>query len=266
MNPMAKKSYELSGYESEMIKPNELIEIKGSGPLTLQDRRVFNVLLNNAWGKSIVNAGQEFTISTSELKEVDQTNQRLKRSLRRLMTTVIVAVKGNGDDVETQLLGSRRITASGTITYSFPNELAEVLKDSSVFAKLDLEVMRSFSSKYAFALYEAIARRINLKHKFNESLDIEDMRDLLGVEAGKLLAYRNLRIKAIEPAVTEVNAITPYEVTITPLTKGRKVIGFQMYWHVKDEQGLIASYQELQSAKVGRSKRQEDTAETVVED
>jgi len=263
---MAKKTYELSGYESEMIKPNELIQIKGSGPLTLQDRRVFNVLLNNAWGKSIVNPGQQFTISTSELKDVDQTNQRLKRSLRRLMTTIIVAVKENGDDVETQLLGSRRITPSGTMTYSFPNELAEVLKDSSVFAKLDLEVMRSFSSKYAFALYEAIARRINLKHKFNEALDIEDMRDLLGVEAGKLLAYRNLRIKAIEPAVTEVNAITPYDVKIIPISKGRKVIGFQMYWHVKDQQGMIASYQELQSAKVGRSKRQTNTAENVIDE
>ena len=262
---MAKKTYELSAYESEMIKPNELIQIKGSGPLTLQDRRVFNVLLNNAWGRSIINAGQEFTISTSELKDADQTNQRLKRSLRRLMTTIIVAAKENGDDVETQLLGSRRITPSGTMTYSFPNELAEVLKDSSVFAKLDLEVMRSFSSKYAFALYEAVARRINLKHKFNENLDIEDMRELLGVEAGKLLAYRNLRIKAIEPAVTEVNAITPYGVKIIPVSKGRKVIGFRMYWHVKDKQGMIASYQELQASKVGRSKRQSDSAETVIE-
>lgn len=263
---MAKKSYELSGYESEMIKPNELIQIKGSGPLTLQDRRVFNALLNNAWGKSIVNAGQKFTISTSELKAADQTNQRLKRSLRRLMTTVIVAVKENGDDVETQLLGSRRITPSGTMTYSFPNELAEVLQDSSVFAKLDLAVMRSFSSKYAFSLYEAIARRVNLKHKFNETLDLEDMRDLLGVEDGKLMAYRNLRIKAIEPAVAEVNALTPYGVTITPTYKGRKVIGFKMYWHVKDKQGQMSSYHNLQYASVGRSKRQADAAETIVED
>ena len=262
---MNKKTYELSGYESEMIKPKELIEIKGAGPLTLQDRRVFNVLLNNAWGKSIINPGEVFTVDTAQLKEPGQTNQRLKRSLRRLMTTVIVSVKDNGDDVETQLLGSRRITASGTMTYSFPNELAEVLKDSSVFAKLDLEVMRSFSSKYAFALYEAIARRIKLKHKFTDKLDMEDMRELLGVETGKLAAYRNLRIKAIEPAVTEVNAITPYNVKITPRKKGRKVIGFTMHWYVKDEQGLIKSYKELQAAKVGRTKRQEGAAGTIIE-
>ena len=261
---MVKKSYELTGYESEMIKPNELIEIKGSGQLTLQDRRVFNVLLNNAWGKSIINHGEVFTIDTSELKEANQTNQRLKRSLRRLMTTVIVATKSNGDDVETQLLGSRRITPAGVMTYSFPNELAEVLKDSSVFAKLDLEVMRSFSSKYAFALYEAIARRINLRHKFTEELDIEDMRDLLGVETGKLDEYRNLRLKAIEPAIAEVNAITPYHVTIKPINKGRKVIGFKMFWSVKDKAALMQSYKELQAAKIGRKARQSGEEDVIL--
>ena len=262
---MEKKTYELSGYESEMIKPKELIEIKSSGPLTLQDRRAFNVLLNNAWGKSIINPGEVFTIDTAQLKEPGQTNQRLQRSLRKLMTTVIVSVKDNGDNVETQLLGSRRITAAGTMTYSFPNELADVLKESSVFAKLDLEVMRSFSSKYAFALYEAVARRINLKHKFSEELDVEDMRDLLGVEAGKLGAYRNLRIKAVEPALAEVNAITPYSVTITPISKGRKVIGFKMHWHVKDKAGLMQSYKELQAAKVGRTARTAGISDSVVD-
>lgn len=262
---MAKKTHELTAYESEMIKPNELIEIRGSGALTLQDRRVFNLLLNNAWGKSIIVAGEEFSIATSQLKAAGQNNQNLQRSIRKLMTTVIVTVRADGTNIETQLLGSRSITTAGIMTYSFPNHLTGVLKDSSVFAKLDLEVMRSFSSKYAFALYEAIARRINLKHKFNEYLDIEDMRDLLGVESGKLDAYRNLRIKAVEPAVAEVNAITPYHVTITPESKGRKVVGFKMFWHVKDKAGLVQSYKELQAAKVGRSARQTDATETIVD-
>ena len=263
---MAKKVHELTGYESQMLKPKELIEIKGSGALTLQDRRLFNLLLNNAWGKTIANAGETFTVDTNLIKGDEQNNQRLKRSLRRLMTTVIVTVNSNGDDVETQLLGSRRITPAGIMHYSFPTELAEVLKDSSVFAKLDLEVMRSFSSKYAFALYEAVARRINLKWKHNEELDIEDMRDLLGVDTGKLSAYRNLRIKAIEPAVAEVNAITPYHVTILPINKGRKVVGFKMHWHVKDEAGMVASYKELQSAKTGRNERTSSTADVIVEE
>ena len=134
---MTKKTYEISGYESEMIKPYELIEIRGAGALTLQDRRVFNLLLNNAWGKSITIAGEEFSIATSQLKATGQNNQNLQKSIRKLMTTVIVTVRADGANIETQLLGSRSITTAGIMTYSFPNHLTDVLKDSSVFAKLD---------------------------------------------------------------------------------------------------------------------------------
>jgi hypothetical protein len=260
---MKKKSWELSAYgPDEMIKPKELIEIKGAGNLTLQDRRLFNILLNNAWGTSIVEDRKQFTIDTAQLKEPGQTNQRLYRSINTLMKTVIVE---NANKRRSQMLGSNDISPSGILTYEFPTRLSLILKESNVFAKLDLAVMGQFSSKYAFALYEAISRRINLKHKFNEELDMEGMRTVLSVEDGKLEAYRNLRIKAIEPAVTEVNDISPYNVTITPRNKGRKVIGFKMYWYVKDEQGLKKSYEEIQSAKVGRTQRQEDAADTIIE-
>lgn len=263
---MKKKSWQLTAYgPDEMIKPKELIEIKGAGNLTLQDRRLFNILLNNAWGTSIIEPHKQFTIDTAQLKEPGQKNQRLNKSIDTLMHTSIVTVLDNGGVRKSQLLGSNEISPSGVLTYEFPTRLSLILKDSSVFAKLDLEVMRSFSSKYAFALYEAISRRINLKHKFNEELDLEGMRTLLSVEDGKLEAYRNLRIKAIEPAVAEVNAITPYYVTITPINKGRKVIGFKMYWYVKDEAGLTKSYDELQAARVGRTKRQKGEADTIIE-
>ena len=50
----ALKTTDLKPFDGQMIKPNELIEIKGTGPLTLADRRIFNVLLNNAWGLSLI--------------------------------------------------------------------------------------------------------------------------------------------------------------------------------------------------------------------
>ena len=68
----ALKTTDLKPFDGQMIKPNELIEIKGTGPLTLADRRIFNVLLNNAWGKDIVKHQHVFTIKTSNLKYEDQ--------------------------------------------------------------------------------------------------------------------------------------------------------------------------------------------------
>ena len=189
----------------------------------------------------------------------------MKQTLRHLQQTLIVSVQANGDEVTSQLLGSTRIKPNGDLTYSFPAELADLLKDSSVFAKLDLEVMKSFSSKYAFALYEEVSRRINLSHKITEELTVQGLRDLLGVEDGKLITHNNLRTKALEPALVEVNSITPYQVTIIPKKKGRKVVSFLFGWSIKDVSGMQKAYTELQQPKIGRKARLDGTKADVIE-
>lgn len=259
------RSIDVDTDQGQMVKPKELISIRGAGPLTLTDRRTFNVLLDHAWGKDLLSPHHTFTINTTDLKSEGQKNQRLKQTLRHLQQTLIVSVQANGDEVTSQLLGSTRIKPNGDLTYSFPVELADLLKDSSVFAKLDLEVMKSFSSKYAFALYEEVSRRIGLSYKMTEELTVQGLRDLLGVEDGKLITHHNLRTKALEPALSEVNSITPYQVTILPKKKGRKVVGFLMGWSIKDVAGMKQAYAELQRPKLGRKERLDDTSLSVVE-
>lgn len=253
----------------EMLKPAELIELRGIGPLTLQDRRVFNLLIDNAWHKGIASPEKEFTISTALLKPPNDTTARVADTVERLMRTIVRTRDADGGETRLQLLSTNtiRTTANGgTLSYSFPRRLAELLADSTIFAKLDLQVMRSFSSKYAFSLYEQVARRANLRWKFTEEFDIDGMRELLGVEAGKLDLFKNLQRKAVEPAVTEVNAISPYLVTIAPKRAGRKVIGFVMSWALKDVAGMKEAYNELQRPRMGRKERLDGTAELPFED
>jgi len=260
------KSIDATTDQGQMVKPKELISIRGAGPLTLTDRRAFNVLLDHAWGKDILQPHHQFTISTNDLKPDNQNNQRLKQTLRHLQQTLVVSVQASGDEVTSQLLGSTRIKTNGDMTYSFPVELAELLKDSSVFAKLDLEVMKSFSSKYAFALYEEVSRRIGLSYKITEELTVQGLRDLLGVEDGKLITHHNLCTKALEPALSEVNSITPYQVSILPKKKGRKVVGFMMGWSIKDVAGMKKAYAELQQPQQGRKQRLDGTQSDVIID
>ena len=61
--------------------------------------------------------------------------------------------------------------------YSIPAELAEILDDSTGFAKLELEVLKSFTSKYALTLYEALAWRVRMSHVFSERMSLDDFRD-----------------------------------------------------------------------------------------
>jgi hypothetical protein len=262
------KTVEQKPAPGEMLKPAELIELRGTGPLTLQDRRVFNLLLENAWGAGIASPEKEFTISTAQLKPPGDTTTRVADTVERLMRTIVRTRDADGGETRLQLLSTNtiRTTANGgTLSYSFPRRLAELLADSSIFAKLDLQVMRSFSSKYAFSLYEQIARRAKLRWKFTEELDIDGMRELLGVEAGKLEPFKNLQRKAVDPAVSEVNAIAPYQVTIAPKKSGRKVTGFVMSWAVKDTDGMKEAFSELQRPRIGRKERLEGTAELPLE-
>jgi len=170
-------------------------------------------------------------------------------------------------ETRTPLLSSNKLETTkndGTFHYRLTEELAELLKDSTIFAKLDLEVMKAFRSKYAFSLYEAIARRIRLR-RFTDKLTMQEIRNMLGVEEGKLDTYSNLRKFAIQPALEEVNAITPYQVNILPQKKGRKVEGFVMGWSVKDNEGMQKAYKELQQPKVGRRARVDDATEGVID-
>lgn len=244
--------------DGEMLKPAELIELRGVGPLTLHDRRVFNSLIEAAWGPEMAEPGREFTVPTASLKHADEPMSRLVESIERLMQTVVVAKAADGAEMRLQLLGANTIritTNTGTLTYSFWPQLAALVRDSSIFAKLDHAVMRSFSSKYAFALYEAVARRARLRHVFRETFTIEGIRELLGVEKGRLVPYKNLKTKAIDPALMEINALTPYDVALKPRLEGRKVVGFILGWGLKDETGMRAAYAEMQRPRIGRKER-----------
>ena len=104
---MSKKTLDLNPLNSEeMIKPSELIEIKGSGHLTLQDRRVFNALVQNAWGPDLGIAGKWFSISTGDLRDTTERNTRLTDSLERLMRTICLVALKDGTEMRVAMLGT----------------------------------------------------------------------------------------------------------------------------------------------------------------
>ena len=261
---MTKKTLDLTPHAGEMLKPKELIEVRSTGKFTLEDRRVYNALIEKAWGPKLGDANHVFEVPTGELRAIVGDNQRLKDTLRTLMTTLIEVEDGDNWKA-TQLLGTSELVTNnntGVVRFTFPPMVVNLVKDSTIFAKLDLEVMRSFRSKYAFSLYEAIARRVNMR-RFTENLTTEDVRNILGVEDGKLEAYRNLNLRAIQPALLEVNSQSPYTVSIVPVKKGRKVVSFIMGWETKTVEQLQAAHTEMQRHSAGRKARADGTTEQI---
>lgn len=262
------RTLDVSPNPGEMVKPAELIEVKGAAKLTLAERRLFNVLLRHAFGPDLASEGRRFEISVADLRETHESNDRLVQSIEALMTTVVTIKRPDGSTDRVQLLGWNNLSdpkrPRGNFKYSIPPELALLLKDSTVFAKLEMEVLRAFTSKYALALYEAVARRVRLKYVFTERFSMDDFRELLGVEADKLTTFGNLNQYAIKPALLEVNALSDFTVTVVPEKTGRRVTGVLIGWGAKDIEGRKAAYAELQRPRVGRKARITGTVEEML--
>src|SRR3546814_1460364 len=70
----------------EIVKPGELVDIVELSPLTLADRRIYNLLIANAWeriSEPVINR-----IAKTALKSTQQGNERIESSLLRLMGTI----------------------------------------------------------------------------------------------------------------------------------------------------------------------------------
>lgn len=239
---------EVTAREGEVIKPAELIELRGSHKLTLQDRRIYNQLLANAFGPDMATEGRVFSIQLSELRGNMSSSERVLESIHRLRHTDVVAKMEDGEFLTVQLLGAVKHPSLGRgvatrLQYSFPPELLPLLRDSHIFARLEMRLMMNFTTKYGLALYEMVARRAKMKHRIHEVFTLEDFRDFLGVPAGKLNAYADMRRKAIEPAVHEVNDLAPFSCdVVVESTEGRRVTHLRLHWWAKSVEELKAQW------------------------
>ena len=258
----------------EFAKARELIEIRGTGGLSLQDRRVMNVLYANA-GHQLCDEVNH-VIGIADLRGSHKGGERVKDSILRLMKTVVEVPakdsKGRPATKLVQILSDTTLSddddnPAGQVVYSFSAGMREIIKDSTLWGRVRHAVIFAFTSKYSLALYELIAARINLKHMWQEEFSVEDLRALLGVPDGKLERIPNLLQRVIQPAVLEVTKMAAFGVDIEPIRKGGQqrglVTGFRVSWWRKDETELKEAYRELNQPKVGRMARLRQEVEQI---
>lgn len=233
----------------EMLKPAELIEIDGAEKLTLNARRIYNVLLHNAHGPEMSEPHRQFRIPFSDLKFAHAGNDRLAPAIKSLMKTIVTVRREDGRTTFFPLLGKTSITdhnrERGVLTYQFDPDLIDLLRDSRIFAKLQLDVIHAVSSKYALALYEIVAKRVRLSFVKSETFQLDDFRVMLGVEPGKLATYSNFLKFAITPAFEEVNRLADFSVAFEPVKVGRRVEAIRIAWAVKDIEARKQAYAAL---------------------
>lgn len=270
MNPPKNKlkTKDISIRSGEMVKPNEIIGIGGMEGWSLADRKTWNLLLVNAWSDKLENPTADFYIPLRELRGLHDSNDRIKASLKKLQKTLVSARMPDGKMRTVQMLGGTDIDddgrVDGVLKYDFHRKLVPLLRQSEIYTRMETKVLSSFTSKYALALYEVIASKINMR-KTSEELDIETFRQWLSVEEGKLKRWPDLRRNALEKALEEINGLSPFTVEIEPIKQGRKIAKVRVSWAKKEPFSLDeqAAAREVNRASVGRKARITGTAEHI---
>lgn len=258
-----------------IAKAGELIEIRGTGDLSLHDRRVLNLLYQAAGDRICDDVQHEVPIV--HLRGSHKGGERVKDSILHLMRTVVeVPVKGRNNRPATlrvQLLSDTTVSdddadPTGLVVFSFSKGMREVIQNSTHWGRIRGSVVFALTSKYSLALYELIALRINLQHRWQEQFSVEQFRALLGVPKDKLLRSPDLLRYCIQPAELEVNGLADFGVRIELLRAGGKergaLTGFKVSWWRKELPELQAAYAELQRSKVGRIPRLKGTVQETV--
>jgi Initiator Replication protein len=250
-----------------IVKPGELVDVVEMTPLTLTDRRIYNVLLANAWDTILEPA--EHVIPKRDLQStLHKGTDRLEDSIKRLMAAIVeVRVLRNGkwDTRRVQLLGGNSTpdAEDGLVRYDFHPQMREIIAESTVFARLHRKIMFALTSKYSLALYEMVQKRGNLTRSYEE-FTIEELRSFMGVPKGKLTSWINFKNRAITPAVQEVSALSDFDVSIDPVKgKSKQFTGVRLSWKRKDTPDLQKVERELNYSKVGRKARMTGTVEEV---
>jgi hypothetical protein len=112
-------------------------------------------------------------------------------------------------------------------------------------------------------LFQHITSLQNLKHVTSKRFSVAEIRAVLGVPDGKLAQFSNLNLRALKPAIAEINSdLTRLTLTATYHKIGRTVAEVEITWEVKEDLTKVKA--EHDRSKVGRKARRNGTAENTV--
>ena len=218
-------------FSNNIYKNSSIIAI--SNNITLLQRKLFNFLVGHAF---VYLQEQEIhNISISSLKNrlwFNSSNDKyLKESLRKLITTAVefnLLWKDKEEWEASSLISSVRFR-SWVCHYSFSPILREKLHKPNIYSKLNLNLIKLFSSKYSLCLYELAIDYMKIKCTPFIPLDI--FKKLMGVEKNKYSEFKRLKQRVISPAIKELNTIAWFSIWVEYQKEWRKVIAIKFLLH-----------------------------------
>lgn len=151
------------------------------------------------------------------------------------------------------------------IRFEFSPALRRVIADSTHWASISRRAVLSFESRYSLRLYLWLSLRANLR-KMSEDVSLDDLRALLGVPSQALPRWQDVKRRALDPAIAEINQLAGFHTSYLPLKQGRRVAGVSLSWGLKDRAELVKAAKELDRPRVGRKARRAGLVETIAQE
>jgi hypothetical protein len=147
----------------------------------------------------------------------------------------------------------------GKLRYQFDAEFRKIVEQSNLYAILDYRAGLAMSSRYAHRLHEMISFRAARERQM-ERFTVEELRARLGVQTGKLEAWSDFRVKALDVAIDEVNQSSRFHVSYR-ITKRerRKTTEVELAWEIKE--ALEDAKKEQAAHSVARKGRRAEAKE-----
>jgi plasmid replication initiation protein len=100
------------------------------------------------------------------------------------------------------------------------------------FTSFKFEQVSALKSVYSIRLYELF---IQFQKFEQRKISLEDLKEMLGIEASQYQAFKALKQRVITPAMKELNAKTNLEVDYEQIKDGRKVVALEFFFREKEQ-------------------------------
>jgi len=257
-----------------IVAAGELVDLRfvSGNSLSLRAAKLFCLLIHEA-GIAVADAVQH-RIPYSVLNETfHKSRDELVEAVMELHSTVV--------SVQLVSRQGRPYTKSGPILsdverepdslddaeirFEFSPALRRVIADSTHWAAVSRRAVLSFESRYSLRLYLFLSLRANLR-KVSEDIALDDLRALLGVPAGALTRWFDMRRFVLDRAIGEINHLAGLHAAYMPVKRGRRIVGVRLAWGLKDRAELVKAQKELDRPRIGRTARRAGLVETIAEE
>ena len=216
--------------------PLPVIIVKVEGPYTERDRKLWAFLLHAVWDELEEKPIHE--LSVSKINQIfrelggEHDTKWIWESAKRLTKTIVEWEQTFGDERYEQGISAifsavltKEARTEGVLRFAFPQLLIPILKEPRRFARLRVHFMMGLSGKYSVTLYELLESVVN---KVDPTIDVllDSLRQWIKVPEGKLKRYADLKRRALDPAIKQINDNPEgagFTATMEPIKKGRVV-------------------------------------------